>query len=167
MGFNYGLEKKKFDLRWEKLRREYREAGMDEAAIEAMYEYDWQMFNADRAYFTHTQRMPEQCFEDDGDIACDDQSALLVKFFDVFAVLPQESGSGSRYGWTEQIESEKLSKGLRRLSEQDIELLTLYVIEGYSVTEIAAMKGVSHPTISKKLKRIKNFLRNFGFMATD
>lgn len=41
MGFNYGLEKKKFDQEWKKLRREYRAAGMDEAAIEAMYAFDW------------------------------------------------------------------------------------------------------------------------------
>ena len=36
MGFNYGLEKKRFDKEWEKLRKEYRAAGMDEAAIEAI-----------------------------------------------------------------------------------------------------------------------------------
>ena len=33
--------------------------------------------------------------------------------------------------------------------------------------EIAAMQGVSQPTISKKLKRIKNFLKKFWAMAMD
>ena len=44
MGFNYGLEKKKFDREWDRLRKEYHAAGMDEASIEAMYEFDWQGF---------------------------------------------------------------------------------------------------------------------------
>ena len=40
MGFNYGFEKRKFDRVWEKLHREYIEAGMDETAILSMYEFD-------------------------------------------------------------------------------------------------------------------------------
>ena len=55
MSFNYGLEKKKFDREWDRLHKEYRAAGMDEAAIKAMYEFDWQRFNAERAYRNHTQ----------------------------------------------------------------------------------------------------------------
>ena len=43
----------------------------------------------------------------------------------------------------------------------DRELLTLYVFEGYTVTEIARMQGVSQPVISKKLNRLKKYLKNF------
>lgn len=161
MGFNYGLEKKKFDQEWEKLRREYRAAGMDEASIEAMYEYDWQGFNAERAYVNHTQGMPGQRFDDDGDFAGEDNSALLLKFFDAFAVLPEETDDSRRYGWMDEIDSPTLYVRLSKLSPEDIELLTLYAFDGYGVTEIAAMQGVAHPTISKKLARIKKFLKNF------
>ena len=63
MGFNYGLEKKKFDGEWERLRREYAAAGMDEAAIEAMHEFDWQIFKRERTYCRHTQQVPRQRFE--------------------------------------------------------------------------------------------------------
>ena len=108
MGFNYGLEKKKFDQEWKKLRREYRAAGMDEAAIEAMYAFDWKGFNAERAYQNHTQRMPFQQFDDDGDTAGEDASALLVKFLDAFAVMPQETDERNRYGWLDEVESEAL-----------------------------------------------------------
>ena len=161
MGFNYGLEKKKFDREWDRLRREYRAAGMDEASIEAMHEFDWQGFNAERAYRNHTQEMPFQQFDDDGDTASEDNSALLVKFFGSFAVMPQDTDSERRDGWLDEIGSEKLSAALRRLSAEDIELLTLHVFDGYGVTEIAAMQGVAHATVSKKLKHIKNFLKNF------
>jgi sigma-70, region 4 len=161
MGFNYGLEKKKFDAEWEKLRREYRAAGMDEAAIQEMYEYDWQGFNAERAYRNHTQSMPDQRFDDDGDAAGDDNSAMLVKFIDRFSVMPRETDEDRRYGWLDEIDSPELSAALHRLSPEDIELLTLYAFDGYGVTEIAVMQGVSHPTISKKLKRIKNILKKF------
>ena len=36
MRFNYGLEKKRFEENWERLRKEYREAGMDEESIRKM-----------------------------------------------------------------------------------------------------------------------------------
>ena len=48
MGFNYGFEKRKFDRVWEKLHREYIEAGMDETAILSMYEFDWETFKKER-----------------------------------------------------------------------------------------------------------------------
>ena len=161
MGFNYGLEKKKFDQEWVKLRREYRAAGMDEASIEAMYAFDWKGFNAERAYQNHTQRMPFQQFNDDGDTAGDDASALLVKFLDAFAVMPQETDESNRYGWMDEVESEVLYASLQKLSDDDIDLLTLYVFEGFSVVEIAAMKGIAHQNVSKKIRRIKKFLKNF------
>ena len=128
MGFNYGLEKKKFDAEWEKLRREYRAAGMDEAAIQEMYEYDWQGFNAERAYRNHTQSMPDQRFDDDGDAAGDDNSAMLVKFIDRFSVMPRETDEDRRYGWLDEIDSPELSAALHRLSPEDIKLLTLYAV---------------------------------------
>lgn len=161
MGFNYGLEKKKFDQEWKKLRREYRAAGMDEAAIKAMYAFDWKGFNAERAYQNHTQRMPFQQFDDDGDTAGEDASALLVKFLDAFAVMPQETDERNRYGWLDEVESEALYARLQKLSDDDIDLLTLYVFEGFSVVEIAAMKGIAHQNVSKKIRRIKKFLKNF------
>ena len=155
------MKKKKFDQEWKKLRREYRAAGMDEAANEAMYAFDWKGFNAERAYQNHTQRMPFQQFDDDGDTAGEDASALLVKFLDAFAVMPQETDERNRYGWLDEVESEALYARLQKLSDDDIDLLTLYVFEGFSVVEIAAMKGIAHQNVSKKIRRIKKFLKNF------
>ena len=48
MGFNNGLERKKFEARWSRLRVEYAASGMDENMITAMYEFDRQTFNSDQ-----------------------------------------------------------------------------------------------------------------------
>ena len=40
-------------------------------------------------------------------------------------------------------------------------VLTLYVIEGYTLTDIAKMERSTHQNISKKILRLKNILRNF------
>ena len=55
MGFNYGFEKKNFDSQWAVIRKQYEDAGMSSEAIQAMYDYDWSVFNATRAYQNHTQ----------------------------------------------------------------------------------------------------------------
>ena len=63
MGFNYGLEKKNFDSQWAMTRKQYEDAGMSSEAIQAMYDYDWSVFNATRAYQNHTQEMAAPSFE--------------------------------------------------------------------------------------------------------
>lgn len=50
MGFNCAQEKAKFDREWLRLRKEYTDAGMSEAAIQKIYEYDWYCFCRNRAY---------------------------------------------------------------------------------------------------------------------
>ena len=48
MGFNYTAEKKKFETLWARLRREYRAAGMSDAAIQKMHDFDWEVFKQER-----------------------------------------------------------------------------------------------------------------------
>ena len=48
MGFNYAAEKKKFETLWARLRREYRAAGMSDAAIRKMHDFDWEVFKQER-----------------------------------------------------------------------------------------------------------------------
>ena len=72
----------------------------------------------------------------------------------------------SSFSWIGEVEDERLLAGLEKLSREDLELLTLYAHEGYTVTEISKLFGVSHPTISIKIKRITKFLKNFNFDAT-
>ena len=48
MGFNYAAEKKKFETLRARLRREYRAAGMSDAAIRKMHDFDWEVFKQER-----------------------------------------------------------------------------------------------------------------------
>lgn len=161
MAFNNGLERRKFEEEWKKLRVEYAAAGMDEAAIEEMYQFDLTVFNSNRRYGEHRQDTTLQQFADDGDFSDEGNSALLGKFMDRFAVPAKETDDSRRYGWLDEIDSPELSAALHCLSPEDIELLTLYAFDGYTVIEIAAMKGIAHQNVSKKIRRIKKFLKNF------
>lgn len=49
----------------------------------------------------------------------------------------------------------------QKIKIEDIELLTLFAIEGYTVVEIAKLQGVTHGNVSQKISRIKKFLKNF------
>lgn len=60
MGFNYAAEKKKFETLWARLRREYRAAGMSDAAIQKMHDFDWEVFKQERIYRLH-KRSAHSC----------------------------------------------------------------------------------------------------------
>ena len=83
MGFNYGLEKKRFDQRWEALEREYRAAGMEETAIQELYAYDYDMFKNERRYRTHTQ---ENTGYEEGGCDPDADSPLSRIFIERFSM---------------------------------------------------------------------------------
>lgn len=87
--------------------------------------------------------------------------ALYMKYADRFSVAAAEVDRERRDSWLDEIGSEALVARLKGLCGSDRELLTLYVFEGYTVTEIARMQGVSQPVISKKLNRLKKYLKNF------
>ena len=142
MGFNYGLEKKNFDRQWAIMRKQYEDAGMSIEVIQAMYEYDWSVFNAARSYQNHTQEIAAPSFEQ-GEEA---YSPLMNK---------------SRFTWIGEIEDERLLSALENLSDADLELITLYAYEEYDTVEISKVFGTTKQNISKKIRRITNFIKNF------
>ena len=76
MKFNKGHELKKFEARWAKLHVEYAAAGMAEEAIQKMYDYDRQMFNAERNNLEHTQEFTAPDYESSEEEA----SPLMMKY---------------------------------------------------------------------------------------
>ena len=162
MGFNYGLEKKNFDSQWAVTRKQYEDAGMSEEAIQAMYEFDLGVLNSERAYDANTVAV---CAGED---YVDARKAADLKQYEAaITVTDTYRETKSRFGWIGEIENERLLSALEKLSEDDLKLLTLYTYEGYTVTEISKVLGVSQPTISIKIKRITNFLKKFDFDAMD
>ena len=150
MSFNKGYELKKFEAHWGKLRIEYAAAGMTEDAIQKMYDYDRQEFTA-------------PAYENSEEEA----SPLMLRYQEAITTMDTYHETKSKFAWIGEIENERLLSALENLSEDDLKLLTFYACEGYTVTEISKVLGVSQPTISIKIKRITNFLKKFDFDAMD
>ena len=163
MAFNKGYELKKFEARWEKLRIEYAAAGMTEYAIQKMYDYDRQQFNSERTFVERTQEFTAPAYEGSEEEA----SPLMLRYQEVTTTADTYHETTSKFAWIGEIENERLLSALENLSEDDLKLLTFYAYEGYTVTEISKVLGVSQPTISIKIKRITNFLKKFDFDAMD
>ena len=163
MGFNYGLEKKNFDSQWAMTRKQYEDAGISSEAIQAMYDYDWSVFNANRSYQNHTQEMAAPSFEQSEE----SYSPLMNKYQEAVSVTDTYHETKSRFAWIGEIENEQLLTALETLKTEDLEIITMYAYERYDITEISKVYGVSRPTISIKIKRITKFLKNFNFNATN
>ena len=159
MEWNNGKERKKFEKQQARLREEYRKAGMTEEQIKAMYEYDLSVFRKNRIEAIHTQRLDLDAFDDDS--ATDEgQNPLLLKFADKLTVELSITHT-SRYAWVEDVENEKLAKGLKLLKRADLELLTLWLVDRYSQREIGELMGVTEVAISKRIAKLKKFLKEF------
>ena len=163
MSFNKGYELKKFEAHWEKLRIEYAAAGMTEEVIQKMYDYDRQQFNSERTRIERTQEFTAPAYESSEEEA----SPLMLRYQEAITTTDTYHETKSKFAWIGEIENERLLSALENLSEDDLKLLTLYAYEGYTVTEISKVLGVSQPTISIKIKRITKFLKNFNFNATN
>ena len=157
MGFNYGLEKKNFDRQWAIMRKQYEDAGMSIEVIQAMYEYDWSVFNATRSYQNHTQEIAAPSFEQ-GEEA---YSPLMNKYKEAISITEHYRETKSRFTWIGEIEDERLLSALENLSDADLELITLYAYEEYDTVEISKVFGTTKQNISKKIRRITNFIKNF------
>lgn len=157
MEFNYGLEKKKFDAQWEKLRKEYREAGMTEYAIEEMYKFDLAAFRRRRIEALH--EVPYDGYTSERGVETDEGGNPLLA--DFFSELSQEdiyTEQKGRFSWIETITNLQLYEKVITLSEKNKELLTLIIVDGYSKIEIAKLWGISPAAISYRIQKIKNQL---------
>ena len=155
MGFHYAREKRQFDLEWNRLQKEYADAGMEPSAIEEMRNYDWTVFLSRRNYENHTQPLPDTYLGDE----TDGQRSRLLDKFSSLSMTFDEGDFPGRYAWISAIGSVELSAKLAMLQTKDVELLTFIVIEGHEQSELAEKWGCSQSAISQRLKKIKNFLK--------
>lgn len=153
MEFNYGLERKRFDGEWERLRKSYHEAGMSEEAIEKMYKFDLKAFNRRR-----TAAKWEQPFTADITGKNEDASTLFYKFMEPLSHTDVYCTGAPRYSWIEQVTNETLYVRLSQLPDQDKELLTLLAIDGFTQEEAGVFLGKRQSAICKRVKRLGKFL---------
>ena len=156
MSFNNGNERRKLNAKWEHLRVQYREAGMSKEAIQAMYEFDLDVLNSERAYDANTVAV---C---DGDDDKDARKAADFKQYEAaITVTDTYHETKSRFAWIGEVENERLLAALESLSELDLKILTLYVYAGYTESEIASALESKRITIHKRIDQMTMFLKNF------
>ena len=156
MEWHDGTERRRFEREQAELRKQYLAAGMTEDQIQALYAFDCEWYKSCRREAVHTQQLDIQTSEDE-DINKD--NPLYKKFFEKLAK-EDNHADYSRYGWIEEVENKQLYLAIGKLTEKDKEIVAM-MVEGFNQNEIAAHFGVKKAAISRKIGRIKNFLRNF------
>lgn len=157
MSINFGKEYNKFNAEQKKLKMYYESLGMSKEVIDALYDFNKMQFCEDIAFRRRTQSLQ---VSDEDNIADDDKSPLLKRFLEIISV-PFEFHTSEKFWWIQEIEDEELLSGLMQLSVNELEVITYLVFEGYKQYEIAKIKGVSQPSIFKKIKKIKKILKSF------
>ena len=156
MSFNNGNERRKLNTKWEHLRVQYRKAGMNEYAIQAMYEFDLGVLNSERAYIANTMTVSD---------TIDDSTATETSDFKQYekaiTVTDTYHETKTRFAWVGEVQNERLHTGLEKLSDEDLKLLTLYAVSGFNEYEIAKVFRLSQPAIHKRIARITLFLKKF------
>ena len=157
MGFNCAQEKAKFDREWLRLRKEYTDAGMSEAAIQKIYDYDWYCFCRNRAYERRATQMPPLEIDSPDDAR---RSALFRKN-ETLSVSFDESAFPDRYAWVDTLEDLRLLQAIKTLSIEELEILTFLTLEEHSQKELAERWGCSQRAISKKFQKIKKIFQKW------
>ena len=147
MGFYYARDKQKFAAEWDRLSSWYQAEGMSAEAIRELYQYDWAVFCRQRSFENRTQPLPEE-----------PASVLYQKFAQLTTGMTDTDLRG-RYDWIESLDDEELAGRLKKLSEDDRELLTQIVMDGLTKAEVARLRRVTRQSINDKIQRIKKFLK--------
>lgn len=153
MKFNNGSERVRLENKWKKLRTQYREAGMSEDAIQAMHQFDLDALNSERAYVNNTR--PLFAAEDDVDSVAFKQYEKAIAVTDIY------HETKTRFAWVGEVEDKRLQEGLEKLSDEELQLITLYFHDEYSTVELSKVYGITHQSISKRILKITNFLKKF------
>ena len=124
MSWNDAYERRKFKENKKKQAAEYRALGMTEEQIQAMYEFDLEQFRSDRRFYSHTQSLLPDTFDENEDN--DEKLSIFELFKDVFTTTIEEAECKSRYWWVDEIGEDDLLEGVRNLNSEQIEILTLY-----------------------------------------
>jgi DNA-binding CsgD family transcriptional regulator len=156
MEYNYGTACRKFRTKWDKLGREYADAGMSPRAIREMCEFDWQELKSERVFLLHNQLL--ECFFPDDIVVSEDNSPLIHRQLGYLSVNQPEICEWGRYDWVEDIDTPALARRIKALSQADLELLTYLVVDGMTRTEIADGLNITRSAVTQRLTRIKKRL---------
>lgn len=126
---------------------------MSREQIDALDKLDKEEFLSNNNYKRHIQSLSV----DEGSGYPEDLHPLFQRFKDVLSVELKVTFR-DKYAWIDEISSQALQEKLLSLSESDLDILDAHVFGEKTQVEIAKEKGISQKNVSKKLKRIKQFL---------
>ena len=160
MGYQVGHEIRKMEKEWEKLRVDYKAAGMSEEAIAQMYEFDKSALKSNRRFYEKAVLCHDYHIENsDGDAVKNEMSSQVKRRnLDALTAEPAEVGESHKFDWLHRIECERLHKYLANLPEKSKEIVTLLAFGNYSQKEVADWLGISAPSLSNRLSVIKREL---------
>lgn len=138
MGFNYRQERKKFEERMQAQEEKYQAAGMNEDQIAAMREFEEAQFRSERVYKIHITLHRSDEYPGN-----DDFTSTVDLYFQQAAHL--------------DILLDTLSPGLSQKLHPDEKRILLLLSKGLSQRDVAERLNTSQSTISRHLKKIRNF----------
>ena len=141
MHFNDGYERKKFIKEHEKMRKEYRKAGMSDDKIDEIFLYDWDRYKEQRNHCLHNRHIAEnEEFESSG---IEDEIYLRAD------------------NWHQAIENVNLYSAIMSLNDEQRLIIWLYAFEELTQQEIGEFFGVSRSAIQKKINTIRKRIKIF------
>lgn len=147
MAFNFSTAYKKYEQQEAQRRAYYAKLGMAQSDIEAICAFDKEQFLSDCRY---QRRMQSLTTEDEFG---DERSPLLVRFADVLTVY-QTPSMTERFWWIDEIESPELIQKIKKLTVEELELITMYVFDSLTQKEIAEKLNLSQNSVHKRLKKL-------------
>ncbi len=140
MNYNNGKAQREFEHEWAKTEAYYRENGMTEEQIAAMYEFELEVFRSNRRYKEHTVPFTNHNLGN---------QALYEQDFEHY----DESN------WLDAL-PEETADALRELPEEQLRAFYLYRVEEYTQQEIAVMMSTWQQIISLWIVQIDEILQN-------
>ena len=155
MSFNNGFERKQFNREQKRLAKKYRRVGMSETDIQAMHEYDLEVFRQYRRDREHAA--------DPSDMMTNDESTGDSRYMDMdeFPADAPLVKYGNRYSWIDEINNLELHKAIVAMKPDYIEIITL-MMEGYQQNDITKIIGIASSTLNEKIMRIREKLKKFS-----
>ena len=147
MAFNFSTAYKKYEQQEAQRRAYYAKLGMAQSDIESICAFDKEQFLSDCRY---QRRMQSLTTEDEFG---DERSPLLVRFADVLTVY-QTPSMTERFWWIDEIESPELIQKIKKLTVEELELITMYVFDSLTQKEIAEKLNLSQNSVHKRLKKL-------------
>lgn len=140
MAYNHGKEEKRFKKNWEQQEKLYRESGMTDEQIAALWEFDLKCFNLDRAFYRRTILTAEP--ENLSGGTADDHSYTYLEEY-----------------WTELVDDEAIFNKLMAVPPIMRKAFYMYRVMSLHQSEISSKLSIPQRTISYWIVKIAEILK--------